>query len=153
MFHDPSRRKEGVNLKEKRKRKVRKCHKKVAALLWCGSLLICACLPFIEGGGSFLSQHGESTADGALVLAVWRIHEPRFDDIHRGSHYCCAEAGTKGSSEVARQVVYRRKEAESNASTVFGCIRNFLQFLQYCLCFNTAPVIRSYFRMSSLIMS
>lgn len=58
-------------------------------------------LPFVEGRGTFLSQHGESTVNGTAVLARRGIHEACFDNVHRRRHYSCAEACPKGSSEVA----------------------------------------------------
>lgn len=66
-------------------------------------------LPFVEGRGTFLSQHGESTVNGAAVLGRRGIHEARFDNVHRRRHDRRAEACTKGSSEVARQVIWARR--------------------------------------------
>lgn len=65
-------------------------------------------LPFVEGCGAFLSQHGESTVNGTAVLARRGIHEARFDNVHGRRHYSCAEACTEGSSEVARQIVWTK---------------------------------------------
>lgn len=72
MFQDPSRRKEGMNLKENKERRVKKWTKQVVLLLFGSLLCKCyasVCLPFIEGCGSFESQHGDSTVDSAAVLA------------------------------------------------------------------------------------
>lgn len=63
-------------------------------------------LPFVEGRWTFLSHHGESTGNGAAVLARCGIHEARFDNVHRGRHHGCAEACTKGSSEVAWKIIW-----------------------------------------------
>lgn len=72
------------------------------------------CLPFVEGRGTFVSQHGESAANGAAVLAGRGVHEARFDNVHRRGHHGRAEACTEGSGEVARQIIWarNRKEAE-----------------------------------------
>lgn len=65
-------------------------------------------LPFVESGGTFLSHHGESTADGTAVLARGGIHEPGFDHVHRRRHYGGAEACPEGRSEVAREIIWAK---------------------------------------------
>lgn len=147
MFQDPRRRKEGMNLTGAKERRVQGDPDML--FYYClGHCYVSVSLPFIEGGGSFMPQHVESTVDSTAVLSGPWIHETGFDDIHRRSHHCCAEARTKGCSKVARQVVCRGREAESNPSTAFHkCLP--LCWTDYC----HSPVIRSYFRMSSLIMS
>lgn len=118
MFQDPSRRKEGMNLKGAKEQQVRGVPNMFLLLLLL-SLYICMCLPFIESCGSLVSQHSESTVDSTAVLSRPWIHEPCFDYVHRRSHHCCAEAGTKGSSEVTRQVVCSWIETKSHPSTLF----------------------------------
>lgn len=79
------------------------------------------CLPFVEGRGTFMSQHGESAAHGTAVLAGRGVHEARFDDVHRGRHHGCAEARAEGSGKVARQIIWaeNRKPAELAS---FSCV-------------------------------
>lgn len=67
-------------------------------------------LPFVESCGTFLSHHGESTVDGAAVLAGGGIHEAGFDDVHRRRHHGGAEACTKGRSEVARKIICQNRQ-------------------------------------------
>lgn len=68
MFQDPSRRKDGMNLKEAKERQVRGVPNMI---FYCRSVhyYIRVCLPFIEGSGSLMSQHSESTVASAAVLA------------------------------------------------------------------------------------
>lgn len=93
-------------------------------------------------------QHGESTAHSAAVLARARVHEACFDHIHRRSHHCGAEAGPEGGGEVTRQVVCGAAEPVSHP--LFGVGSGVTNLTDDEL---SSPVIRSYFRMSSLIMS
>lgn len=108
IFQDPSRRKEGMNLEKVR------THQSYCIRSFCFFLAhvvattkkVTCILPFIEGWGSFASQHGESTVDGAAVLARTWVHEPCLDHIHGRGHHRCAEACAEGGGEVAGQVVW-----------------------------------------------
>lgn len=88
------------------------------------TLRLGVCLPFVEGRGAFLSQHGESTVNGAAVLAGRGIHEARFDNVHRRGHDGCAEACTEGSGEVARQIIWANtgEQAERRPSAAFSAV-------------------------------
>lgn len=69
--------------------------------------------PFIEGGGSFILHHVESTVDGAAVVVGTGIHEACFNDVHRRRHNRGTEACAEGSGEMARQVVWKGPKAIS----------------------------------------
>lgn len=68
------------------------------------------CLPFVESCGAFLSHHGESTVEGAAVLARGGIHEAGFDDVHRRRHDGGAEACAEGRTEVARKIICQNRQ-------------------------------------------
>lgn len=106
MFQEPSRRKEGTNLRGRGTGRMRGTSEARRA----SSLPIGARLPFVEGCGPFLPQHGEAAADGAAVPARRGIHEPRFDHVHGRRHHGRAEARSEGGGEVARKVVWVREE-------------------------------------------
>lgn len=59
-----------------------------------------------------MSHHGESTAEGAAVLARGGIHEAGFDHVHRRRHYGGAEARTEGRREVARKIICQNRQQE-----------------------------------------
>lgn len=62
-------------------------------------------LPFIEGSGTLLLEHGEGAVGSAAVLAQDRVHVSRLHHIHRGGDDSGAEARPKGGSEVAWEVI------------------------------------------------
>ena len=67
------------------------------------------CSPLIEGGGSFLLQHGDGTVHSPAVLAAGGVHEPGLHHVHRGGHHGGAKPSSEGSREVAGKVICRTR--------------------------------------------
>jgi len=126
MFQEPSRRKDGTNLRRE---------EQPPASGWPGSAGRCRGVkrgvgvsatspssPLVEAGEAVLHQQGEEAAEHVAVLPGAGVHVPRLHHVHRRRHQRGAEAGAEGGHEMAGDVVCRAELSVVGRGTAPGCV-------------------------------